>query len=180
VVRRPKATEPTASFVCVLGPRGQTPTLQYNFNWDKMSAVASLTFYERSSEDLVARSILFLDLAVVRCLRGLQGRNLRLPSARASAVVYSQATRATHSAGEANPRFQGVRRAIFSGLVAKPLVGRPPELYDLAFDPARDTIFAFWATLAPRNCPAVWKAGRECSPPEGETKRNWTSPVWSG
>jgi transposase len=26
-------------------PRGQTPVLQYNFNWDKLSAVAGITFY---------------------------------------------------------------------------------------------------------------------------------------
>ncbi len=26
-------------------PKGQTPILQYNFNWDKMSAVAGITFY---------------------------------------------------------------------------------------------------------------------------------------
>lgn len=26
-------------------PRGETPVLQYNFNWDKLSAVAGITFY---------------------------------------------------------------------------------------------------------------------------------------
>ena len=26
-------------------PKGQTPILQYNFNWDKMSAVAGVTFH---------------------------------------------------------------------------------------------------------------------------------------
>ena len=25
-------------------PKGQTPILQYNFNWDKMSAMAGITF----------------------------------------------------------------------------------------------------------------------------------------
>jgi arylsulfatase A-like enzyme len=92
------------------------------------------------SEDLVSQVDLMptiLESVGSTLPAGLQGRSLLLPSAKARALVYSQATLLDADVASAqNPRFQGVRRAIFSGtLKLITWSAGPPEFYDLASDP---------------------------------------------
>jgi arylsulfatase A-like enzyme len=65
----------------------------------------------------------------------IQGRSL-LRAADGTLAVYSQGTR-NPLMGVGNPRFAGLRRAIYSGSMKLILwTAGPPELYDLASDPA--------------------------------------------
>jgi arylsulfatase A-like enzyme len=90
------------------------------------------------SDDLVSQVDLMptvLDLLKAAAPAQVQGRSLLRPAPNSGGVVYARGTRSS-AVGGANPRFLGLRRAVFSGslkLIA--WTKGPSELYDLAADP---------------------------------------------
>jgi arylsulfatase A-like enzyme len=91
----------------------------------------------KRSDDLVSQVDIVptvLELLGGKAPAEIQGRSLLQPAAR-KPVVFSQGTR-SGLVGVGNPRFQGLRRAVFSG--SHKLItwtAGAPELYDLAADP---------------------------------------------
>jgi arylsulfatase A-like enzyme len=91
------------------------------------------------SDDLVSQVDILptiLDSLAIKPGFAVQGRSLLKPAPEGGAILYSQGTR-NPLMGVGNPRFNGLRRAIFSGSMKLILwTAGPPELYDLATDPA--------------------------------------------
>ena len=76
-----------------------------------------------------------LDLLGLKPGPELQGRSLLRPAPEEGLAVYSQGARSAVM-GVGNPRFAGLRRAIFSGSMKLTLwTAGPPELYDIGSDP---------------------------------------------
>lgn len=76
-----------------------------------------------------------LDIAGIVAPSGVQGRTLRSLPSKTSGPVYSESTSIT-TLYDVNPRFRGVRRALFVGpskLIT--WTAGAPELYDLSVDP---------------------------------------------
>ncbi|HLH42501.1 MAG TPA: sulfatase [Bryobacteraceae bacterium] len=91
------------------------------------------------SDDLVSQVDILptiLDSLQLKPGPEVQGRSLLKPAPESGAIVFSQGTRNVLT-GAGNPRFGGLRRAIFSGSMKLILwTAGPPEMYDLAADPA--------------------------------------------
>ena len=93
------------------------------------------------SDDLVSQVDVLptvLESLGVKPHAGLQGRSLLQPAPSPGPVVFSQGTR-SGNVGVGNPRYAGLRRAIFSGsLKLIHWTSGSPELYDVASDPAEE------------------------------------------
>ncbi|HLH42502.1 MAG TPA: sulfatase-like hydrolase/transferase, partial [Bryobacteraceae bacterium] len=91
------------------------------------------------SDDLVSQVDVLptiLDSLDIKPGFSVQGRSLLRPAPEGGPILYSQGTR-NPLMGVGNPRFNGLRRAIFSRSLKLILwTAGPPELYDLAADPA--------------------------------------------
>jgi arylsulfatase A-like enzyme len=79
-----------------------------------------------------------LDIAGISVPAAVQGKTLRSPRTGVADVVYSEATTIT-TLYDLNPRFRGIRRALFAGpLKLITWTAGAPELYDLATDPREE------------------------------------------
>ena len=91
-----------------------------------------------SSDELVSQVDFLptvLDLLGAKANSGLQGRSLLRPVPGEGVAVFSQGTR-SGLVGVGNPRFDGLRRAIFAGsLKLISWTAGAPEMYDVAADP---------------------------------------------
>jgi arylsulfatase A-like enzyme len=92
-----------------------------------------------SSDDLVSQVDVLptvLELLGDKAHAGIQGRSLLRPIPGDGLTVFSQGTR-SGLVGVGNPRFEGLRRAVISrSMKLISWTAGPPELYDLAADPA--------------------------------------------